>query len=412
MKTLYICAILLSLTAVLLHCNNRFLKLPTNLGLIILSLGSAGALAVLQWLGFSFVGEFANTVLSNIDLNEAVIVGFLCLILFVGAIYVDLPALLKEFTPIISLATIGVLISTLVVGTVVYLIALAIGLSIPWIYCLTFGALISPTDAVTVLSFLKGTDLPRSIESKITGESLLNDGMSIVLFITLLNIALGTNEANLVILPFVVMLHIVIATAIGALCAYCTSLLIKSSDVNNVYLAIIATLALATGSYSIADTLGISGPIAVVAAGLFLGNKGNIFNDDKSNSLGNFWTLIDEILNSVLFVIIGLELLAISTDGKHLALGLIAIPVVLTARYLSILSITKTLKKHRSFDSGVNYIMTWGGLRGGISIALVLSLPASEIREILMTATYMVVIFSIFVQGPTLPRLVKSLHSS
>lgn len=406
MGTLQVTSLLLSLTALFLYINVRYIKLPNTIGLMLLSLVSAAVLGTLQFIGFDFVGEFAKLVVSSINLDAVVINGFLCLLLFVGAIHVDLESLWRERGVITALATIGVLLSTVMVGSFLYLVTSLFGLEVSYLYCLAFGALISPTDAVSVLSFLKNENLPSSIETKITGESLLNDGMSIVLFLTLLALAAGNTEGSLMMLPLAVVWDIIGAIVVGVVSGFIAHNFISHARHDNPYIAIVTTLALATGSYSVAESIGASGPIGAVIAGLFIGNHGKTFveDDDVIHNLSNFWDLIDEILNSILFVIIGLELLAISTDYMHLLVAALTIPVVLVARFMSVFSVLRTFMRNH-IDSKLSRILTWGGLRGGVSIALVLSIPAGEVREILMTATYFVVIFSVFVQGPTLTKV-------
>lgn len=409
MTILQVSAALLSFTSLLFIFNQLFLKLPNSVGLMFLSLCTAGLLAVLQYLGFTFVGEFADSVLSSIDLNEAVINGFLCLLLFVGAIHVDVKSLIKERYVIGTLATGGVLISTVVTGVLSYGVFWILGLHVPFAFCLVFGALISSTDAVTVLLFLKKVNLAPSLESKITGESLLNDGMSIVLFSSILALALNQEEINLLSLPLVVIWDIFGAVGIGSLLGVVAHAGIHYSPKDNPYISIMVTLALATTSYSVADAFGVSGPIAVVVAGLVISNVTHTFSRSRESSqqLVLFWDLLDEILNSILFVIIGLELLSISTVTSHLVAAIILIPLALMARYVSIFGTIACFPRLHKLHPKITNILTWGGLRGGISIALVLSLPAGEIRDILMTATYAVVVFSVFVQGPTLARIVK-----
>jgi len=412
MTTLQVAAILLSLTAVLFTLNQSFLKLPSSLGLMVLSLGSAVGLALMQWLGFSFVGTFATSVLSNIDLSEAVLNGFLCLLLFVGAIHVDIKELWRERVTIGTLATGGVLVSTIAVGTLTWTITSLLGLPVTLVECLIFGALISPTDAVTTLLFLQKTKLPTSTLNQITGESLLNDGMSIDLFGTLLALSYGTGEVSLLTIPFALLWDIAGAIMIGGGLGYLAYLKLRFAPSDNHYGAIITTLALATLSYVAADALGASGPIATVAAGLLLGSHGDTFagNYEDAHLVSTAWDLIDEILTSILFVIIGLELLAISTQTVHLVAAVMLVPAALAARYTSIYSTLRLLPRKKCIRTQVAPLLTWGGLRGGISIALVLTLPAGEVRDVLMTATYAIVLFSVFVQGPTLAMVAKRLR--
>ncbi|MCI0565898.1 sodium:proton antiporter [bacterium] len=409
MTPLEISAVLLNLSALFLFINVRYMKLPTTVGLMLLSLVVAGVLTVLQLLGFEFASVAALDILHSIDLDETLLGGILCFLLFAGALHVDLPSLLREKSAIIMLATGGVVLSTFFVGAIFYAITQILGFHIPFIYCLVFGALISPTDAVTVLSFLKGMKIPPSIESKITGESLLNDGVGIVLFSSLLAVALYEPNASLAAIPIKALWDVVGGILFGLLSGAIAYFFIKG--VTDYHTEIVATLALATGSFVGAEAIHASGPISVVAAGLLMGSHGRMYavSEGSIHYLDTFWDLADEILNTLLFVIIGLELLAISTEYTHIAVALLSIPVVLAARYASILSVVSTMLPFRSFSRNISAILTWAGLRGGVSIALVLSLPAGEIRDVLVTATYFVVVFSVFVQGTTMRSFMQRL---
>jgi CPA1 family monovalent cation:H+ antiporter len=279
-------------------------------------------------------------------------------------------------------------------------------LQIPLIYALLFGALISPTDPIAVLGILKSVKAPKSLETKITGESLFNDGVGVVVFLTILDVAVGAREPD----AGHVAMFLVKEAAGGALLGFFLGWgfyrLLKSVDVYQV--EVLLTLSLAAGGYSLAEAIHVSAPIAIVVAGLFIGNHGRAFamSATTREHLDTFWELIDEILNAVLFVIIGLEVLAISLDSAHAVIALSAIVIVLAARFASVGMLVAAMRLRRAFSTGVITILTWGGLRGGISIALALSIPQVPERQLIIAATYIVVIFSVLVQGLTIAKVV------
>ncbi len=396
-----ILAILLTLSALFSYINHRYIGLPTAIGLMIIALFMSLGLIALSHFGIS-LQQSAEVMLRSIDLNETLLHGVLSFMLFAGALHIDINDLAREKWAIGSLATVSVLVSTIVVAFLISLVLKLVGVSVDFIYCLLFGALISPTDPIAVLGILKSAGTSPSLEIKIAGESLFNDGVGVVVFVILLAVATGTEpvSAGGVLLLFIeeAIGGALFGLALG-LIAYA---MLKSIDSYNV--EILITLALVSGGYALADKLHISGPIAVVVAGLLIGNHGRSFamSETTREHLDTFWELIDEILNAVLFVLIGLEVMALQFTPSYLVIGLLAIPSVLLARLVSVTIPVGIMGWFREFTPDAIKIMTWGGLRGGISIALALSLPLGQSREVIVSATYIVAVFSILVQGLSL----------
>lgn len=402
-----ILATLLSLSALFSYLNHRFIRLPTTIGLMLIALMMSLGIIVLDQFDLG-LGEQIHILMEQIDFNTTLMQGMLSFLLFAGALHVNLNDLAKNKWIITALATVGVSVSTLLIGGASYWVMGKLGIDLPFIYCLLFGALISPTDPIAVLGILKTAGAAKSLENKITGESLFNDGIGVVIFIVLLGFVDGsqTISAGQVILLFTqeAVGGIVFGLLIGAL-AYK-----MLSSIDNYPVEILITLAVVSGGYALAHKLHVSGPIAVVVAGLLLGNQGRLLamSQKTREHLDLFWELVDEVLNAILFVMIGLEVLVLSFSMHYLTAGILMIPVVLLARFISVSIPVTLLRLRRTFSKNAIKIMTWGGLRGGISVALALSLPAGEQREIILVVTYMVVIFSILVQGLTIGKLVKS----
>lgn len=407
MRLFDIIAILITLSALFSWLNYRFLKLPTAIGLMLIALLMSLGLQ----LPLPFAGDFehqAQFMLDSIDFDETLLHGMLSFLLFAGALHVNLYDLAEQKWVISILATAGVMGATLLIAGGAWLLFDLLGLSIPLIYCLLFGALISPTDPIAVLGILKSAGAPKSLETKITGESLFNDGVAVVVFLVIAQIAAGGVDVSIG-----GVLKLFAQEAVGGLVfglgagglAY---LMLKRVD--NYQVEVLITLALATGGYAVAEHLHLSAPIAIVVAGLLIGNHGRsqAMSESTIEHLDTFWELVDEVLNAVLFVLIGLEVLVISISGQYLIAGLAAIPLVLLARLLSVGLPIGVMRRFRSFSPGVIAILTWGGLRGGISVALALSLPPSEHRGLLVAVTYVVVVFSILVQGLSLGALVRA----
>jgi len=403
-------AILISLAALFSYINYRFIKLPTTIGLLVIALLLSLSIIALGKLGIP-LEDYAKHLLEQIDFNETLMQGMLSALLFAGALHVHLEELNKQKWVVAILASVGVLASTFMIGFASYEIFALLGLDIPLIYCLLFGSLISPTDPIAVMGILKTIGAPKSLETKIAGESLFNDGVAIVIFLVLLSFAgagHGDSDMNASGIALLFAQEALGGALFGFIIGYITYHMLSSID--NYQVEILLTLALVLGGYALASALHISGPIAVVVAGLLIGNKGRKFamSDKTRLHLDNFWELIDEILNAILFVLIGLEVLLLSFEIQYLWAGLIMIPITLLARFISVGTPVAIMKLRKSFSPRIIRILTWGGLRGGISIALVLSLPASEHREALLVITYIIVIFSIIVQGLTIEKLIKS----
>ena len=403
-------AVLLGLAALFGYVNHKLLRLPHSIGLVVIALAvSLGALGVDAAVPGWGLGDAVRGMLGRIDFTEALMKGLLSFLLFAGALHVDLSDLAQHKWAIASMATLGVLISTAIVGAGAWLLFMAAGIAVPFAYCLVFGALISPTDPVAVLSILKKVAVPRSLEAKIAGESLFNDGVGVVVFTILAAIATGAGGADVSPASAALLFLAeavgggVLGLAAGAIAFYA----MRSLDEHNI--EVIITLALVTVTYAAAHKLHLSGPIAVVVAGLLIGNHGArlAMSETTREHINTFWSLGDEILNSLLFMLIGFEVIAISGEPSLLVVALLSIPLVLAGRFFAVATPISVLRLGLDFSPGAIPVLTWGGLRGGISVALALSLPPSPEREALLTACYAVVIFSIVVQGLTMERLVR-----
>ena len=402
-----ILAALLTLAALSAYVNYRTIGLPTTIGVMLVALVASMAVVGLHEARIVDLEAPVRALLGSIDFDRTVLEGMLSFLLFAGALHVNVNDLVDEKATIAVLATFGIALSTLVVGGLMYVAAAALGLDLPILYAFIFGALISPTDPIAVMGLLKTVGVSRRLETKIAGESLFNDGVGVVLFLILLELATG-DEAVTAGHALGLFLQeagggAVFGLAAGLLAYY----LLKR--VNDYHVEVLITLALVTGGYALALALHLSAPIAVVVAGILIGNQGRAFamSDTTRKNLDTFWELIDEILNAVLFLLIGLEVLVVAVSGPVVALALLAVPIALLARVVSVGVPLTLLHPFQRYEQGARRILVWAGLRGGISVALVLSLPPGRVREILLTATYAVVIFSIVVQGLTVPRLVR-----
>ncbi len=405
-----IVALLITLTALFSYLNRRFIKLPTTIGVMVLAMLLSLVLMSLGELGYAPVEQRAEAIIASIDFNQVLMQGMLSLLLFAGALHVDLDELARKKWPIGVLATFGVVVSTFLVGIASWIVLeFLLGVPVSLLYCLLFGALISPTDPIAVLGILKSAGAPKGLEIKIAGESLFNDGIAVVVFAILLGLALGGTEvtAGSVILLFVeeTLGGIVFGLVIG----YIAYLLLKSIDSYDV--EILITLAMVLGGYALAIHLHVSGPIAMVVAGLMIGNHGRrlAMSDTTRDHLDTFWEMIDEILNAVLFVLIGLEVAILTFERDYLLASLLIVPLVLAARLISV-GVPVTIMQRKfgfEFTPHAVKIMTWGGLRGGISVALALSLPPEPERQVVLALTYLVVLFSILVQGLTVGPLIR-----
>lgn len=397
-----IAAVLVTLAAVFGYINYRFIGLPHTIGLTIM-----GALASLALVGADLVfpdaglGAAIRTFLQSVDFHTALMEGMLSFLLFAGALHVDLGMLLKRKWAVLAMATVGVLISTLIVGYAFRALTLYLGLDVPLAWCLVFGALISPTDPVAVLGILKLARVPPSLEAKVAGESLFNDGVGVVVFSILVGIALGAEEFSLFHAGELFLVEALGGALLGLILGWIAFLAMRGINEHN--LEVLITLALVLGGYALAQALHLSGPVAMAVAGLLIGNHGMTLamSDTTREHVNKFWSLLDEILNSVLFLLIGVEVVAIEAEPVFLVLGIAGIAIVLAARALAIGLPMMILKAVSPFTKGAFPILVWGGLRGGISIALALSLPEGALRSLILTVTYVIVVFSVVIQGST-----------
>ncbi len=404
-------AILLTLAASFGYINHRWLKLPHSIGLVVIALlASLGVLALDLAAPSLSLREAVRGGVESIDFPDVLMKGMLSFLLFAGALHVDLEQMAQRKWAIGVMATMGVLISTFVVGYATFFATGWLGFTIPLSYCLVFGALISPTDPIAVLGILKTIDVPAPLEAKIAGESLFNDGVGIVVFTIMVAIALGAEGGHPITAFGIAELFVVEAlggAALGLAAGFIAYRAIGSIDEQN--LEVLITLALVTLTYSVALALHVSGPIAVVVAGLLIGNHGKKFamSETTRDHLFKFWSLTDEELNSILFLIIGFEVLALTFTGSIGVAMAAAVPIVLAARFIAVAVPITGLSLKREFTKGAIPVLTWGGLRGGISVALALSLPDVADKDLILALTYGVVIFSIVVQGLTVGWVVR-----
>ncbi len=408
METLDLAALLLSLAAIFSYINFRFIRLPTTIGIMLIAMLMSISLVVLSLTGFKGMLSQVVIVFDGIDFNETLMHGMLSLLLFAGALHVNLEDLANHKWIIAILATVGVVMSTFIVGGIAWIVFLYVGIKLSFVYCLLFGSLIAPTDPVAVIGILKKAGVPKSLETKITGESLFNDGIAVVVFLVLMGIVLGGHEVTVQHIALLFLEEAVGGIFFGLGIGWITYRMLKSVD--NYQVEVLLSLALVMGGYALANAIHVSGPIAIVVAGLLIGNKGRLLamSEDTRGHLDSFWELMDEILNAVLFLLIGLEVLVLTFKSSYLVAGLIMIPVVLIARFISVGLPITLMRRFKDFSPNAVKIMTWGGLRGGISVALALSIPSGPGRETLLTVTYIIVVFSIVAQGLTIDRLVKS----
>ena len=406
-----IAALLVVLSAAFGYVNIRLFRLPNTIGLMLV--------AILFTVGLFLTSAIDDTLLRHtedmvgeIDFKTMVLDIMLGFLLFAGAMHTDWDQLKEQRWPILVFATVGVLTSTFLVGALSHWVFAAIGHPVAFIHCLLFGALISPTDPIALLGVLKQAGVPKKLETKIVGESLFNDGVGVVVFLTILSIATGKASDDHLVSEVLKLFGVEVfgGIAFGALLGWVTFRLMRS--INDYEIEVLITLACVMGGYAAAHMLHLSGPLAIVVAGLIVGNerlRGLSMSDRTEEFVDKFWHLVDVLLNALLFVLIGLELLIVDFTTEVLLAGGLAIVLVLVARYLSLLVPVHLFAKRLEFLPHTATLMTWGGLRGGISIALALSLPAAMEREFLLAVTYVVVVFSILGQGLSLGKLAKRL---
>jgi CPA1 family monovalent cation:H+ antiporter len=414
MELVNLLAIILTLSAAFAYINFRFIGLPTTIGVMLIALVLSLAMILLDVFGVVGIRDHAESMLENIDFNETLMDGMLSFLLFAGSLHVSTNDLADTKFTVGLLATVGVVLSTLIIGTLSHLLLQTLGLEIDFLYCLLFGALISPTDPIAVMATLKQAGITRSLETKIAGESLFNDGVGVVVFVVLLGLLTQPDQITFSSATILFLQEAVGGVIFGLLLGSLGIYLLKTVD--NYQVEILLTLGLVMGGYTLAMNLHASGPIAVVVAGLLIGNKGRQYamSTHTREHLDQFWELLDELLNVVLFVLIGLEILILDFAGVYLLAGALAIPMVLLARFLAVGTPITILRKTKlqQLSPHVVKILAWGGLRGGISVALALSLPQGPERDLFLVVTYMIVIFSIVVQGLTIGPLAKRLGAT
>ena len=413
MDLFVISTILIVLSALFGYINVRLLKLPNTIGLMII--------AIVFTLGLFLTGlidptllDFAENLIGRVDFKTVLLDVMLGFLLFAGALHTNFDLLKVQRWPILIFATVGVLTSTFLVGTFVYYVFGWLGFTLEYIHCLLFGALISPTDPIAVLGIMKKAGVPKILETKIVGESLFNDGIGVVVFLTIYSIAGGAegghggSSFNDIVTLFGQ--EVLGGIAFGGLIGYVAYKMLKSID--NYEIEVMITLACVMGGYVLAHYLHLSAPLAMVVAGLIVGNntvRDVAMSDITEEFVDKFWELVDMLLNALLFVLIGLELLVIKYDTMYLVAGLIAVALVLTSRHFSLFVPVRLFAKKLGFLPYTATLMTWGGLRGGISIALALSLTEEMNRDLFITVTYVVVVISIISQGLTIGTVAKKL---
>lgn len=401
---------IIAFTAAFAYINAKLIKLPVTIGIMILSLLASLLIVLTSYFFPAFSLVHLREAIASLDFENLLMNRLLGFLLFAGAIHINSADLRKERLPVMSLATAGILISTFLVGSLTYLLLDAFDIEVNYIYCLLFGSLISPTDPIAVLGILKRAKIPYSLELKIAGESLFNDGVAVVVFIILYEIAsLGLDQLSAADVAVLFLREAVGGLVYGAVLGYIGFYLLRSID--NYQVEVLITIAIVMGGYELAHQLHTSGPLAMVVAGIITGNKGKqeAMSDITRDYLGKFWELVDEVLNAVLFLLIGLEMLVIEASSTLLQVGGIMILIVLACRLVSVSVPLFLLRRFVPFEKKTVIILTWGGLRGGISVALALSLSNDMYKHIFVPVTYFIVIFSIIVQGLTIGKVVKKL---
>jgi CPA1 family monovalent cation:H+ antiporter len=411
MATYQILSIIIALAALFAYVNDRWIKWPPTIGIMVLALFSSILIVILGNIFPSFsVG--AHKIVTNIDFGQVLLKIMLSFLLFAGAIHIDAEKLKREFWPVMILATIGVFISTILVRVLSYYLFQIFGVQVPYIDCLLFGALLSPTDPIAVMAILKRAGIPKSLEMKITGESLFNDGVGVVVFLTIFEVATG--KGNNFSATGAILLFLKEAGGgilFGAVMGYVAYFFIRS--IANYRVEVLITLATVTLGYTIADHLHISAPLAIIVTGIIIGSKvrGIALSQTSWDYLGKFWDLIDEIFNAILFLLIGMQILQVKIYSTIVLIGLAMILVVLLARWVSVYFPVVLMRFKIKFEKNAVAILVWGGLRGGLSVAMALSLPQSMHRDELVLITYIIVIFSIIVQGLTIGKVAAKLKA-
>lgn len=404
-----IAATCLVVTALLSYLNHRFVRLPTTIGVMVIAMAFSLVLVALGAAGLDY-GLLAReeTFLRTLNFSEVLMQGMLSFLLFAGALHVDLSALRKYRYTVAGLALLGTTLSTVIVGVGMWWVLPWLGVPVPLLYCLLFGALISPTDPIAVMGILKSAGAPKSLELVISGESLFNDGVGVVLFSLLLGVLASGGLPTAADAATLLAHEAGGGIVLGLLLGWVVVWLLKTID--QYQIEVLLTLAAVVGGYALASHWHVSGPLAMVIVGLMVGNGGRAraMSDTTRRYVDMFWELIDEILNAVLFVLIGMEVLVITFSAPLALAGAAAVLVALVARWLTVGFPVRAGARWLNLPQGAERVLVWGGLRGGISVALALSLPAGPERDVVLTLTYCVVVFSILVQGLSIGRVVRS----
>lgn len=399
--------VFLVITALIAWLNARYLKLPSTIGVMAAALVLSAAALLLDYLGIGLPRDYATELFGTIDFSDVLMEGMLSMLLFAGALQIDLAHLARYRWQIGLLAAAGTVAAALLVGFGLYAILPLAGLHLPLAFCMVFGALIAPTDPISVTGLLRKVGAPANLETVISGESLFNDGVGIVVFTVMAAMAAQHHAPGGGVILELLLREAAGGIAYGLALGYVTYRLLKSID--SYQEEVLLTLAAVLGGYSLAHVLHVSGPLAMVAAGILIGNLGRrkAMSDVTREHLDQFWELLDAMLNAVLFVLIGFEALLLPFSGTLLAAGVVAICVTLGARLLTAGLPVALLGRRSGLPDGAWQVLTWGGLRGGISVALALSVPAGAERDVLVTITYIVVVFSVLAQGLTIEKLVR-----
>ena len=408
-----IASVIVFISACFGYLNVRFIKLPNTIGLTLITIVFTLGVFALSYIDDTLL-EAERYIITHIDFRTVLLDIMLSFLLFAGALHTDVQKLREQRWPVLVFATFGVLASTFLIGTATYYALEFLGLSTKFIYCLLFGALISPTDPIAVLGILKKAGVPKKLEIKIVGESLFNDGVGVVIFLTIFGMASGSGEGIVWADVFSLFIEEVFGgILLGGILGWITFKLMQS--INDYSMEVIITLATVMSGTVLAQYLHVSAPLAMVVAGLIVGgqrSRKQAMSGQTENYVDKFWELIDILLNTILFVLIGMEILVLDFERGYLLAGLIMIPIALLCRYASLIVPVYIFRKRLEFVPNTALIMTWGGLRGAISIALALGLSQEMHRDLFLVITYVVVIFSIVVQGLSVGKLVKRLETS
>ena len=403
-----IASIVLTIAILIGYLNHRFIKIQTTTAIMLGSLIISFVLIIVGMLGFRELEHEVEVILRQIPFHDLLINGMLGFLLFAGALRIDVNHLKNQKWEITILALVGTIVSTLLIAYLIYYMLPVFGIYMDFIYCLLFGALISPTDPIAVLATFKELGAPKKLAVIVEGEALFNDGVAIVIFLSIYQLVFnGVHHITWQVITLLFLRQAVGGIIYGGILGLLAYWLIKPIDDHKI--EILITLLIVTAGYTLARYINISGPLAMVVAGIFIGNRGRNFSMSKKtvDSLDNFWELIEEILNAVLFLLIGLELLVITIDKHYIIAALFAIPLVLFIRVIIVATPMNMFKMYRRYPRGTIRILIWGGLRGGLALALALSLPPGRYHDLIIAMTYAVVAFAIVVQGITVRPLVK-----